>query len=102
MVIGDKYKLEGDKVQLTLSRKIIRHKGKPEESTDWEAIAYFSTLKGALTYMVDYDLKDQGLEDLKTLMQRQEELFYFIAQVAGGKEIRPVAPPKQTESQTLA
>jgi hypothetical protein len=100
VLIGDKYRIESDKLNITLSvkkvmtgKKVASAKGK----IIWDNIAYFSieTPSDTLRYIVDYigdlELAETGYKDFETVVKRQdelhEELHEFIDTV-----IREVAP----------
>jgi hypothetical protein len=75
MLIGANYQLEGDNLNITLSKRMVsKRTGKPY----WEAVAWFTTLKGALTYLVDLEVAETKLTDLKTVVAKQDELYALI------------------------
>lgn len=76
MLIGDKYKLEADKLNITLYK---RGKSRKSGATYWRAIAFFTTVKNALTYLVDLEVNETGLTDLTTVVKKQDELYQLIA-----------------------
>jgi len=56
--------------------------GKPSKKTVgeeyWTPIAYFSTLQNALDYLVDLEVSETGLVDLRTIVAKQAELYELI------------------------
>ena len=81
MNIGKNYKIEGDSFNFTLSKKHTNKTGK----VYWSGIAYFSSLKNALDYLVDLEVAETGLTDLKTVVAKQDELYALISKIKGGK-----------------
>jgi hypothetical protein len=75
MLIGNKYKLESDELNITLLK---REKSKKSGLTYWVAIAWFTTIKNALTYLVDLEVAGTGLTDLATVVKKQDELYRLI------------------------
>jgi hypothetical protein len=88
MLIGANYQLEGDNLNITLSKRLVsKRTGEPY----WSAIAWFMTLKGALTYLVDLEVSETKLTDLKTVVEKQDELYNLIGTAI---TIIAVAPAK--------
>jgi len=76
MLIG-KYKIESDSLNVTLYEK-----AKSKTSvTRWRSIAFFSSIKSALNHLVDLEVMSGGLTDLKTVVEKQDELFNLIKQL---------------------
>jgi len=75
MLIGDKYKIESDSLNIIFFR---RTKSKKNGSDRWRAEAYFATVKNALTYLVDMEVRETGLQDLKQVTKKQDELYALI------------------------
>ena len=75
MLIDDRYKIESDSLNVTLYRK---REAKEGNEPRWQAIAYFSTVKNALDYLVDLEVNETGLADLKTVVEKVEELKTLI------------------------
>jgi len=75
MLIGGKYKVESDSLNVTLSKKEI---AKKTGFIRWRPIAYFSHLSDALDYLVDLEVKETGLKDLRVIVEKQKELYQLI------------------------
>lgn len=75
MLIGDKYKIESDSLNATVYR---RAKSKKAGGDSWRAEAYFATVKNALTYLVDTEVRETGLRDLKQVTEKQDALYALI------------------------
>ena len=83
MKIGKNYKIESDSLNVTLYKKESIKKG----GTRRRAIAYFSNPKNALEYLVNLEVMDTGLKDLKTVVKKQEELYDLINSLKGLSEL---------------
>lgn len=80
MLIGEKWKIESDTLNVTISRRIKSKKGKADS---WRPECYVSTLRHALDWLVDQDVRDTHLADLKTIVAKQDELYALIKTVTG-------------------
>lgn len=87
LLIGDKYKIESDELNVTLYlKKTITGTGRGRIGKSkkavgeeyWTPIAYFSTPKNALDYLVDNEVRGTGMIDLKTIVAKIEELHALI------------------------
>lgn len=85
MLIGNKYKIESDELNIILYKKrVITGTGKGHPATKpigseyWEAIGYYSSLKNALKGLVDFGVRETKLKDLKVIIARQDELHALI------------------------
>ncbi len=79
ITIGHKYKVEADNMNIILSKKVRRtRKDTQEKYTDWEVEGYFSTPVGAIHALVNQGVKDTQLKDLKTVVDKMEELHTLI------------------------
>jgi hypothetical protein len=87
MLIGDKFKIESDSLNITLSEKytVKEYKGygkKPNPENvgqeRWEILGYFSDIKHALWFMAKHDIKGTGLDDLVSVNQRLDEIHATI------------------------
>ena len=85
MLIGKNYKIESDDLNVTLFEKHIitgngkgRPATKPIGSEYWEPIAHFFTVKAALDYFVRQEIRNTGLTDLKTIVDKIEEIHKLI------------------------
>lgn len=75
MLIGAKYKIESpDSMNVTLYRKEIVKKG----GIRWRAIAYFATPANALKYLVDQEVKETGLKELRVVVEKIDELYRLV------------------------
>lgn len=78
MNIGHKFKVESDSLNVTLSRKITR---KPKDKLpyeDWEVEGYFSNVANALKYLVNLEVKETELADLRVVVKKIDELEKLI------------------------
>ena len=77
MLIGNKFKVESDAMNVTLFEKA---KSKTATTT-WRPIAYFSNFQTALNHLVDLEVMETGLKDLKTVVEKQNELYALVKQL---------------------
>ncbi len=82
MLIGDKYKVESDALNVTLYKLV---KVKKTGATNWKPIAYFSSLSNALDHLVDLEVMETGLKDFRAVVEKQKELHQLIKLSRGGK-----------------
>jgi len=75
MLIGKDHKIESDNMNVTIYKRMVSKKSKAEY---WKPIAYFATVKNALKEFVNMKLRDTELTDLKTVVQKQDELYAMI------------------------
>ncbi len=75
MLIGNKYKIESDSLNVTVYKTV---QVKKTGGIRWQPIAYFSTLSSALDYFVDQELAGTGLKDFQTVVEKQKELYQLI------------------------
>jgi len=95
MLIGANYQLEGDNLNITLSKRLVsKRTGEPY----WSAIAWFTTLKGALTYLVDLEVSETKLTDLKTVVAKQDELYDLIGTAITKIAVAPLKGVNQPNS----
>ncbi len=80
MLIGDKYKIESDSLNVTLYEKA---KSKKPGVTTWRAIAFFSSPKNALHHLVDMQVMETGLKDLRAVVEKQNELYQLVNSLKG-------------------
>ena len=91
MLIGDKYKVESDSLNVTLYKAVnVKKTG----GIRWQPIAYFSSFQNALEGLIDMEVMATGLSDLKTVVKKQNELFALV------KQLKTI--PDRTESCTGA
>jgi len=75
MLIGDNWKVESDELNITLCKKGINKKTGEDY---WRAHSYYSSISNALKGIIDLGIRDTGLEDLETVLQKIEELKNLI------------------------
>jgi hypothetical protein len=83
MNLGKNYKLESDTLNVTLlERRVVKREtsrsklGIGEEY--WKPIAYFSSLRNALTYLMDREVCKTGLKDVKEILDKLNEVETVI------------------------
>lgn len=74
MLIGDKYKVESDELQYTISTNYTPKSGKNEGQELWKNVAYFKTLPEAIKWLVDREIRGTGFIDLLEVNKKIEEL----------------------------
>ena len=55
--------------------------GEDKGKERWRAVAYFSTVQNALKEMVNIGVKETQLKDLKTVVEKLDELYKLIGEV---------------------
>ena len=79
MLIGKKYKLESDSLNIILSKKRKRTRKSDNQSyEDWEIVGYYSSPSSALHAMVDQGIRDTDLVDLIIVSGKIDELHTLI------------------------
>jgi len=78
MLIGTKWKIEANKYNILLYKKYAQIKGKNQGVEQWKVEGYFRTVAGALKFLVDSEVKETQLRDLKTVVAKQDELYKLI------------------------
>ncbi len=80
ILIGTKYKLEADSMNIILSKKKRRiRKDTKEVYEDWAIMGYFATVKGALHELVNQGVRDTALKDLKSISGKIDGLYDLIS-----------------------
>ncbi len=75
MLVGNKYKIETDALNVTLfQRGNIKTGGK----VYWRPIAFFSSFENALDRLVDLEVMETGLKDFLAVVKKQKELYQLI------------------------
>jgi len=69
MLIGKKYKIESDSLNITVYKKA---KSKNTGTTNWRVIAFFSKTKNAMKYLANLELMETGLKDINTIIKKQD------------------------------
>jgi len=75
MLIGKDYKIETDRLNVTLSQKKLNKKTGKEY---WQQIRYYSRVGIALKGIADLELADTELKDFKAVCKKQRELYNLI------------------------
>lgn len=75
MLVGKKYKVESDALNVIVYVKEI---AKKTREIRWRPIAYFSSVKYALCYFANLELKSTELQDLETISRKQEEILAVV------------------------
>lgn len=75
MLIGEKYKIESDSLNVTLYKLV---KVKKTNNIRWQPIAYFSSFENALKHLVDLEVMETGLKDFRAVVEKQKELYQLI------------------------
>jgi hypothetical protein len=86
MLIGDKYKVESDTLNVTLY-----YKQKPRKSSEverWRPFAYFSSPKCALKHLINLEVMETGLTDLKSVVEKIDELYRLVDTLKGLPELQ--------------
>jgi len=79
MKIGKDWMIESDSLNVTLSKRIIvkATSDKPKHER-WAVKGYYSNIKYALEALVDFEVAETGLTDLKAVSKKQDELYKLI------------------------
>ena len=80
MLIGDKYKIESDSLNVTLYQKV---NVKKTCGIRWQPVAYFSNFSNALKHLFDLEVMETGLKDFRAVVEKQEELYRLIDSLKG-------------------
>ena len=84
MLIGDKYKVDSDGMNLILwertENKDSRERvpTKKDKNPGWKAIGFFYSFANLMDHMVENNIMGVGFEDLKAIADRQAELHRLI------------------------
>lgn len=83
MLIGKNWKIESDEWNVILYKRhpagLNRKTGKMGTEDTWSPEGYYSTIKNALSGMVDYEIRATELKELKTISAKIEELYAVIS-----------------------
>jgi len=84
VVVMDKYRLSADAMNIILQEKqVIKGTGKPtkREVGDiyWSNIAFFSNPQNALKYIIEKEIRELWVEDLKEVVKRVDKLEKMVA-----------------------
>ena len=75
MLIGKKYKIEADSLNVILYERGVSRKSKQEY---WKLIGYYSSPTNALKALIDLKVSETGLRELKVVVELIEELKRLI------------------------
>ena len=90
MLVGDKYKIEADSLNIILferkaitgtNRNIAKRSKRTVGEIFWKPTNYFSSIKEALHHIVEYEVKSTELKDLETVCKKVEELHGIISKL---------------------
>lgn len=106
MLIGTNWKIEADSLNVVLYRKHTGGKnpitGEIGKNIYWSQEGYYATLHGALASLVDNEIRDTKLEDVKYVCSKIDELYTLIQSitnitVADLKKARRIRKYKETK-----
>ena len=76
MEIGNRYKIESNAKNFILYEKVKRKGLKTGETYEgWREIGYYATLEGALNRLIDQNVRDTELKDLKIILKEIAAAF---------------------------
>ncbi|MBU2177667.1 MAG: hypothetical protein KJ556_21455 [Gammaproteobacteria bacterium] len=79
MLIGKNHKIESDSMNVILSKKVKRVKKDTGEKHDaWQCIGYYATVANALHGLVNQNIKDTELTDIKAIAAEINNLHKMI------------------------
>ena len=78
MLIGNNWKIETDTENVILLRRSVAKTGKNAGQEKWTPAFYLATLQNALKCLVDIEVKETHLTDLRIVIKKQEELYKLI------------------------
>ena len=79
MLIGKKYKIESDPMNVILFKKA---KSKKPGTVTWATVGFYATVPNALKALVNLGVKETELTDLMTICAKLDELHKLIEEVA--------------------
>lgn len=79
MKIGKNWEIKADDNNVTLLRRhrVKATDKKPAHDT-WAVKGFYSSISNALKALVDFKLAESELKDLKSIIQKQEEIYTMI------------------------
>lgn len=83
MLIGKRFKIESDALNVTLSKLVVRHPKEKPSYKEWEVIGYYSSVANALKGLVGHGIRESELKDLVTINKKIEELYATVKSVRG-------------------
>lgn len=84
MLIGDKYKIESDTLNVTLYKREIKRDG---SGYNWRGVAFFSTPQNALQFLVNEKITGTGMLDFETVCKKIDELNRLINELKDMPEL---------------
>jgi hypothetical protein len=82
MLFGKNYKIESDSMNVTILKRMVadgkRANTKQAGREYWTPIAYYGNVKKALKGLVDLEVAETNLVDLKTVVAKIDELKELI------------------------
>ena len=81
MLIGSKYEIKSDDLNVTLSKKMTVRadtKTKKKGDTYWVVKGYYSSVQNALKALLNFEVKATGMNDLKVVVDRIEKVEAMI------------------------
>ena len=78
MLIGKKWKIESDSMNITLFKKA---KSKKANTETWATVGFYADVPNALHELVNQGVRDTELTDLKTIVAKIDELHKMIEKV---------------------
>ena len=74
MLINDNYKIESNSLNVILFYKSKTRNGQER----WRELGFFATPHNALRYLIEHEILGTGMQDLKTVCEKIEELEGLI------------------------
>ena len=76
MEIGNRYKIELNAKNVVLYEKVERKRLKTGKTYEgWREMGYYATLEGALNRLIDQNVRDTELKDLKIILKEIAAAF---------------------------
>lgn len=85
MQINENWRLISEELNVTLQRRKVNQKGQNAGQEYWTNVAYCHTPQDALKYLVKREIMGTGMEDLKTICDKMDELYRMIDGLKIGK-----------------
>ena len=85
MQINENWRLVSEELNVTLQKRKVYEKGKNQGEEYWTNVAYCHTPQDALKYLVKREVMGDGMEDLKTVCDKIDELYAVIDRLKIGK-----------------
>jgi len=84
MLLGRKYKIESDSLNVTLFQK---QTSKKTGNVYWRSIAYFSSPQNALKYLANQTAMQTELKELETVVKKLDEIYDLINRLELSSEV---------------